>query len=219
MVHPSPMDNLSNCRNNSKDWKKSWKPFFHCRKNSMEIELAKARLDLMNLDSQLMEAIQQKVELSQQLEQWEVSRMCGMRIVLLSQCEYRNTSPQKWWHWFIYPLVLPRMKHIFCPIFCLIGRALLHLLPNAILDIKCSFTLRMFFHCNIYKYRTIKLHILRFVLDSYCKSSNNYLVNAAGGSGNLRVSKWYLVYSEVFIVINKQTWEWTVLDTRFNIIL
>ena len=39
----------------------------------MEIELAKARLDLMNLDSQLMEAIQQKVELSQQLEQWEVS--------------------------------------------------------------------------------------------------------------------------------------------------
>ena len=38
----------------------------------MEIELAKARLDLMNLDSQLMEAIQQKIQLSQQLEQWQV---------------------------------------------------------------------------------------------------------------------------------------------------
>ena len=40
--------------------------------NSMEIELAKARLDLMKLDSQLMEAIQQKIQLSQQLEQWQV---------------------------------------------------------------------------------------------------------------------------------------------------
>ena len=39
----------------------------------MEVELAKAKLDVMNLDSQLMEAIQQKIELSQQLEQWQVS--------------------------------------------------------------------------------------------------------------------------------------------------
>ena len=38
----------------------------------MEIELARARLDVMKLDSQLMEAIQQKIQLSQQLEQWQV---------------------------------------------------------------------------------------------------------------------------------------------------
>ena len=39
----------------------------------MEVELARAKLDLMNLDRQLMDAIQQKLQLSQQLEQWQVS--------------------------------------------------------------------------------------------------------------------------------------------------
>ncbi len=54
----------------------------YCRKNALEIELAKARLDLMNLDSQLMEAIQQKIQLSQQLEQWQVRVWeWGMRAV------------------------------------------------------------------------------------------------------------------------------------------
>ena len=38
----------------------------------MEIELAKAKLDLLSLNSQLMEAIQQKVALSQELDQWQV---------------------------------------------------------------------------------------------------------------------------------------------------
>lgn len=38
----------------------------------MEVELAKAKLDIMSLDSQLMEAIQQKVDLAQQLDLWEV---------------------------------------------------------------------------------------------------------------------------------------------------
>lgn len=42
------------------------------RKNACEIELAKTRIDVMQVNSQLMEAIQQKVELSQQLEQWQV---------------------------------------------------------------------------------------------------------------------------------------------------
>lgn len=42
------------------------------RKNNVEIELAKTRIELMHINSQLMEAIQQKVELSQQLEQWQV---------------------------------------------------------------------------------------------------------------------------------------------------
>lgn len=42
------------------------------RKNLVEIELAKTRIEVMHINSQLMEAIQQKVELSQQLEQWQV---------------------------------------------------------------------------------------------------------------------------------------------------
>ncbi|XP_076038913.1 bicaudal D-related protein homolog isoform X2 [Oratosquilla oratoria] len=42
------------------------------RKNACEIELARTRIDVMQVNSQLLEAIQQKVELSQQLEQWQV---------------------------------------------------------------------------------------------------------------------------------------------------
>jgi coiled-coil domain-containing protein 64 len=43
------------------------------RKNMVEIELAKTRIEVMHINGQLMEAIQQKIELSQQLEQWQVS--------------------------------------------------------------------------------------------------------------------------------------------------
>ena len=43
------------------------------RKNNTEIELAKTRIDVMQINSQLMEAIQQKVELSQQLDQVQIS--------------------------------------------------------------------------------------------------------------------------------------------------
>ncbi|XP_054717705.1 bicaudal D-related protein homolog [Uloborus diversus] len=42
------------------------------RKNTVEIELAKTRIELMHINSQLMEAVQQKVELSQQLDQWQL---------------------------------------------------------------------------------------------------------------------------------------------------
>lgn len=45
------------------------------RKNAVEIELAKIRIECMHINSQLMEAIQQKVTLSQQLEQWQVSNL------------------------------------------------------------------------------------------------------------------------------------------------
>ena len=41
------------------------------RKNTAEIELAKERVASMQVNSQLLEAIQQKVELSQQLEEWQ----------------------------------------------------------------------------------------------------------------------------------------------------
>eukprot|EP00095_Tigriopus_kingsejongensis_P006786 maker-scaffold794_size96255-snap-gene-0.19 protein:Tk06786 transcript:maker-scaffold794_size96255-snap-gene-0.19-mRNA-1 annotation:"bicaudal d-related protein homolog" len=41
------------------------------RKNNTQIELARSRIDVMQINSQLLEAIQQKVELSQQLDQWQ----------------------------------------------------------------------------------------------------------------------------------------------------
>jgi len=41
------------------------------RKNTAEIELAKERVASMQVNSQLLEAIQQKVELSQELEKWQ----------------------------------------------------------------------------------------------------------------------------------------------------
>lgn len=40
----------------------------------MELELAKCKLDMLSLNSQLLEAIQQKLSLSQQLEAWQVSK-------------------------------------------------------------------------------------------------------------------------------------------------
>jgi hypothetical protein len=42
------------------------------RKNKMEIELAESKFELLELKSQLMDAIQQKMALSQELEQWQV---------------------------------------------------------------------------------------------------------------------------------------------------
>uniref|UniRef100_A0A8C5LMN1 BICD family like cargo adaptor 1 n=1 Tax=Leptobrachium leishanense TaxID=445787 RepID=A0A8C5LMN1_9ANUR len=41
------------------------------KKNAMEMELAKCRIDLMSLNNQLLDAIQQKLNLSQQLEAWQ----------------------------------------------------------------------------------------------------------------------------------------------------
>ena len=43
------------------------------RKNKAELEVARTRIDMMQVNSQLMEAVQQKIQLSQQLEQWQVS--------------------------------------------------------------------------------------------------------------------------------------------------
>lgn len=45
-----------------------------CRKNAVELELAKCKIDMMSLNSQLLDAIQQKLNLSQQLEAWQVSK-------------------------------------------------------------------------------------------------------------------------------------------------
>lgn len=42
------------------------------RRTKVEVELAKTRVELMQANSQLIESIQQKVDLSQQLEQWQM---------------------------------------------------------------------------------------------------------------------------------------------------
>merc|ERR1712029_105966 len=41
------------------------------RKNEAEVELARCRIESMQVSSQLLEAVQQKVVLSTQLEEWE----------------------------------------------------------------------------------------------------------------------------------------------------
>lgn len=46
------------------------------RKGEVELQLARVRIDVLQANSQLMEAVQQKVELSQQLEQWQVDMQC-----------------------------------------------------------------------------------------------------------------------------------------------
>lgn len=49
------------------------------RKNAVELELAKCRMDMMSLNSQLLDAIQQKLNLSQQLEAWQVNQSLRSR--------------------------------------------------------------------------------------------------------------------------------------------
>lgn len=61
------------------------------RKNNTEIELARTRIDVMQVNSQLMEAIQQKVELAQQLEQWQ----SDMQELLEEQMNKKMKQQQK----------------------------------------------------------------------------------------------------------------------------
>ncbi|KAG8193467.1 hypothetical protein JTE90_023719 [Oedothorax gibbosus] len=61
------------------------------RKNAVEIELARTRIDVMHINSQLMEAVQQKVELSQQLEQWKLD----MEVLLDNQVMKKLKTQEK----------------------------------------------------------------------------------------------------------------------------
>ena len=49
---------------------------FHCFQRSVVEELEKARRDVQKLDTQLITAVNQKVKLSEQLEQWQVCKSC-----------------------------------------------------------------------------------------------------------------------------------------------
>lgn len=50
------------------------------RRTKAEVELAKTRVELMQANGQLLESIQQKVELSQQLEQWQVCYLIKIEV-------------------------------------------------------------------------------------------------------------------------------------------
>uniref|UniRef100_A0A8D9EH15 Bicaudal D-related protein homolog n=1 Tax=Cacopsylla melanoneura TaxID=428564 RepID=A0A8D9EH15_9HEMI len=60
------------------------------RKNATQVELARTRIDVLQANSQLMEAIQQKVELSQQLEQWQMD----MQALLDEQMRRKLTNQE-----------------------------------------------------------------------------------------------------------------------------
>lgn len=49
-----------------------------CRKNLMEAELVRSKNDMMSLNNQLLEAIQRKLELSQELEAWQVGSLFSL---------------------------------------------------------------------------------------------------------------------------------------------
>ena len=60
------------------------------RKNMAEVELAGGRIEEMQISSQLLETVQQKVGLAQQLEEWEVD----MQIMLQEQLKEKIVGSQ-----------------------------------------------------------------------------------------------------------------------------
>ncbi|XP_069475832.1 BICD family-like cargo adapter 1 isoform X2 [Ambystoma mexicanum] len=64
------------------------------KKNAVEMELAKCRIDVMSLNSQLLDAIQQKLNLSQQLEAWQddMHRVIDQQLMDKHQDEWNQTA-------------------------------------------------------------------------------------------------------------------------------
>ncbi|CAB3364436.1 Hypothetical predicted protein [Cloeon dipterum] len=60
-------------------------------RHRVEVDLAGARIEIMQVNSQLMEAVQQKIELSQQLEQWQMD----MQHLLDDQMRNKLTEQEK----------------------------------------------------------------------------------------------------------------------------
>jgi len=61
-------------------------------KNDAEVELAKNRIEMMQVSSQLMEAVQQKVSLSQQLEEMEVNMQSFLQDQVKNKLDRRSSS-------------------------------------------------------------------------------------------------------------------------------
>ncbi|XP_072909715.1 BICD family-like cargo adapter 1 isoform X1 [Hemitrygon akajei] len=62
------------------------------KKNAMEVELAKCQRDMKLLNSQLLETIQQKVDLSQELEAWQDD----MQFIINQQLRNQQQAEQTW---------------------------------------------------------------------------------------------------------------------------
>ncbi|XP_072770373.1 BICD family-like cargo adapter 1 [Nerophis lumbriciformis] len=65
------------------------------KKKAVEMELAKCKIDIMSLNSQLLDAIQQKLNLSQQLEAWQddMHRVIDQQLMDKHQDEWRSPHP------------------------------------------------------------------------------------------------------------------------------
>ncbi|KAK5871717.1 hypothetical protein PBY51_004579 [Eleginops maclovinus] len=65
------------------------------KKKAVEMELAKCKIDIMSLNSQLLDAIQQKLNLSQQLEAWQddMHRVIDQQLMDKYQDEWRPAPP------------------------------------------------------------------------------------------------------------------------------
>ncbi|XP_033476322.2 BICD family-like cargo adapter 1 isoform X1 [Epinephelus lanceolatus] len=74
------------------------------KKKAVEMELAKCKIDIMSLNSQLLDAIQQKLNLSQQLEAWQddMHRVIDQQLMDKYQDEWRSAptslSGSSWAH-------------------------------------------------------------------------------------------------------------------------
>ncbi|XP_058492579.1 BICD family-like cargo adapter 1 isoform X2 [Solea solea] len=65
------------------------------KKKAVEMELAKCKIDIMSLNNQLLDAIQQKLNLSQQLEAWQddMHRVIDQQLMDKHQDEWRSSPP------------------------------------------------------------------------------------------------------------------------------
>lgn len=84
----------------------------------MEMELAKCKIDIMSLNSQLLDAIQQKLNLSQQLEAWQVGQRSRVKLhffssflVTLLNLNAQLTAGGVWWSVFY-------VQHLGCGCVC-----------------------------------------------------------------------------------------------------
>ncbi|XP_055331447.1 LOW QUALITY PROTEIN: BICD family-like cargo adapter 1 [Paramacrobiotus metropolitanus] len=66
------------------------------RQNTLELELTKSKMDIRSLNNQLMEAIAQKIELSQQLEAWQVDMQSILNDQLKEQLHQEEQKRRKY---------------------------------------------------------------------------------------------------------------------------
>lgn len=104
------------------------------RKNAAEIELARTRIDVLQINSQLLEAIQQKIELSQQLEQWQVrSTWISFSIILINlTCSLLHSYSNIAFYWNPIDIEVTCLHLLLQPssVFCHLPRFSCCLLPD-----------------------------------------------------------------------------------------